>query len=140
MPRHPYLTDAEWRKIQPLLAVRKAGRRRVDDRTTVAGIVLSLRTGCPWRELPAIYGNPNTLMSRYNRWKKDGTIDRIAAVLRFKPMSDAERHHHQGYGTFQRQQFKRDGFNPWLHTRDEAAIGQEDLLAECARVFGWDQL
>ena len=114
MPRHPYLSDAEWQKVQPLLPDRKAGRRRVDDRTTVAGIVLSLRTGCPWRELPAIYGKPNTLMSRYNRWKQDGTLDRITAALGFEPMTDYERHQRQGYGTNQRAKFKRDGFNPWL--------------------------
>ena len=119
MPRHLYLSDAEWKKVQPVLAVRKAGRRRVDDRKTVAGIVLSLRTGCPWRELPAIYGNPNTLMSRYNRWKQDGTIDRITAALGFTPPTDYERHQRQGYGTYQREKFKRDGFNPWLFDRDD---------------------
>ena len=119
MSRNPNLTDAEWQKIKPLLAVRKAGRRRVDDRMTVAGIVLSLRTGCPWRELPAAYGNPNTLMSRYNRWKQDGTIDRITAALGFTPMRDAERHHLQGYGTNQRAQFRQKGFNPWLYDRDD---------------------
>ena len=50
-------------------------------------------------ELPAIYGNANTLMSRYNRWKQDGTIDRITAALGFEPMTDYERHQRQGYGT-----------------------------------------
>ena len=120
------------------LAVRNAGRRRVDDRATVAGIVLSLRTGCPWRELPAVYGNPNTLMSRYSRWRKDGTIDRIAAALKFKPMPASERHHLQGYGTIQRQQFKRNGINPWLGT--EAAPGQApDLLERLAKLSGWDR-
>ena len=46
-------------------------------------------------------------MSRYNRWKKDGTLDRILAALKFKPMPDSERHHRQGYGTIQRAQFSR---------------------------------
>ena len=60
--------------------------------------MLSLRTGCPWRELPAIYGNPNTLMSRYNRWKQDGTIDRITAALGFTPPTDYERHNARATG------------------------------------------
>ena len=125
MPRQRYLTDAQWQKIQPLLPVSKAGRRRCDDRTTVAGILLSLRTGCPWRELPAIYGNANTLMSRYSRWKNDGTIDKITAVLKFKPMPASERHHRQGYGTYQRAQFKRDGLNPWLgDSGDDSDLGR----------------
>ena len=133
MPRHPYLSDAEWQKVQPLLAVRKAGRPRVDDRTTVEAIVLSLRTGCPWRELPAIYGNANTLMSRYNRWKQDGTIDRITAALGFEPMTDYERHQRQGYGTIQRAKFKRDGFNPWLWRDDDTDLGKLTKLWESGK-------
>jgi hypothetical protein len=62
------------------------------------------------------------------------------AALKFKPMPDTERHHLQGYGTFQRQQFKRDGVNPWLHTCDEVADGQEDPLSQLARMSGWDRL
>jgi len=119
MARNPGLTDAQWKRVQPLLPVRKAGRRRVDDRTTVAGILLSLRTACPWRELPAIYGNANTLMSRFNRWRKDGTLDLITAALGFTPMTDYQRHQRQGYGTIQREKFKRDGFNPFLYDRDD---------------------
>jgi transposase len=119
MTRNLDLTEAQWRKIQPLLPSRAAGRRRVDDRQTVAGIVLSLRTGCPWRELPPCFGNQNTLMSRYNRWKKDGTLARITAALGFTPPTDYERHLRQGYGTNQRAKFKRDGFNPWLYDRDD---------------------
>ena len=124
MQPHSDLSDAQWRKIEKLLPVRKAGRRRCDDRTTVAAILLSLRTACPWRELPAAYGNPNTLMSRVNRWRKDGTLDKIMAALRFKPLSDTERHRRQGYGTIQRAGFKRDGFNPWLHSADDCDLGK----------------
>ena len=98
MARNPDLTDAQWRKIEPLLPARKAGRRRIDDRTTVEAILLSLRTGCPWRELPPSYGNANTLMSRYNRWKKDGTTGRITAALRFTPPTDYERHRGKATG------------------------------------------
>ena len=127
MARNLGLSDIEWRKVQPLLPVRKAGRRRVDDRMTVAGIVLSLRTGCPWRELPASYGNPNTLMSRYNRWKQDGTLDRITAALKFTPMTAYERHQRQGYGTTQRQQFKMNQFNPWLPSEDDGSDPLEKL-------------
>ena len=125
MARHPLLSDREWAIIKPLLPTRAAGRQRANDRTTVAAIVLSLRTGCPWRELPPCFGNPNSLMSRYARWKKDGTIGRITAVLKLTPMTDYEWHLRQGYGTIQRAKFKRDGFNPWLYDReDETDLGK----------------
>ena len=58
-------------------------------------------------------------MSRYNRWKQDGTIGRITAALGFTPPTDYERQQRQGYGTIQRAKFKRDGFNPWLYDRDD---------------------
>ena len=111
-------------KVQPVLAVRKAGRRRVDDRKTVAGIVLSLRTGCP---------GANFRRSRQSQHadepvqslEKDGTIDRITAALGFTPPTDFERHQRQRYGTYQREKFKRDGFNPWLFDRDDdTALGK----------------
>ena len=125
MARNLDLTDAQWRKIEPLLPTRKAGRRRMDDRTTVAAILLSLRTGCPWRELPPSCGNANSLMSRYARWKNDGTPAKITAALKFTPPTDYERHRRQGYGTNQRAKFKRDGFNPWLFdSDDDTALGK----------------
>jgi transposase len=74
------------------------------------------------------------MMSRFNRWKKDGTLDRITAALRFKPMTDDERHHRQGYGTIQRAQFRRDGFNPWLYDRDDDTdMGKLSKLWETGR-------
>ncbi len=95
--------------------------------------MLSLRTGCPWRELPAVYGNANTLMSRYNRWKQDGTINRITAALGFEPMTDYERHQRQGYGTVQRAKFKRDGFNPWLWRDYDTDLGKLTKLWESGK-------
>jgi transposase len=44
-----------WQAIRPLLPTpprRYGGRRRVDDRACLAGIVYQLRTGIPWRLLP----------------------------------------------------------------------------------------
>ena len=51
------LTDELWRRLAPLLPprprrVRYPGRRPVDDRTALAGIVCVLRTGVAWRDLP----------------------------------------------------------------------------------------
>jgi transposase len=132
MARNFYLSEREWQKIKPLLPVFRGGKPRLNDRLIISGILLSLSTACPWRELPAIYGSPNTLMSRYNRWKKDGTLDRICRALKFEPMSDYRRHCRQGFGTYQRQGFKRDGFNPWLW-RAEQRTDMGKLMKMIAR-------
>jgi transposase len=48
------LTDAEWRNIGPLLppARRGGGKRRVDMREVVNGVMYVLSTGCQWRYMP----------------------------------------------------------------------------------------
>lgn len=47
------LTDFEWRVIEPLLPNKPRGMPRVDDRRTLNGIFWVLRSGAPWRDLPA---------------------------------------------------------------------------------------
>jgi transposase len=36
------------------------------------GLLWVMRTGAPWREIPAAYGSWHTLYSRYRRWDEDG--------------------------------------------------------------------
>jgi hypothetical protein len=43
----------------------------------VNGILWKLRTGSPWRDLPERYGPSQTCFDRYNRWRRDGTWDRL---------------------------------------------------------------
>ncbi|MEU6785603.1 transposase [Nonomuraea angiospora] len=61
-------THAEWARLKPHLP--KSGRR--------GGRWASLRTGVPWRDLPARFGPWKTVYERHGRWSADGTF---AAVL-----------------------------------------------------------
>ncbi|WP_312879816.1 IS5 family transposase [Actinomadura luteofluorescens] len=77
MRRHE-LTDAAWRRIEPLLPAQPArGGRWADHRTVLNGILWKLATGAPWRDLPERYGNWKTVYERYRRWAADGTFDAI---------------------------------------------------------------
>ena len=59
------LTDAEWRIFDPLLPDRgERGPPISDKRRTVNGILWILRTGAPWRDMPARYGNWNSVFVR----------------------------------------------------------------------------
>ena len=71
------MTDFEWSVIEPLLPKRQPGPKRVDDRRILNGIFWVLRTGAPWRDLPARYGPHTTVYNRFNRWRKAGIWDRI---------------------------------------------------------------
>ena len=50
------LSDSEWSVIDAMLPNKPRGVPRVDDRRVLNGIFWILRSGAPWRDLPAIYG------------------------------------------------------------------------------------
>jgi transposase len=46
------------------------------------GVFWRVRTGCPWRDLPGVYGSWKTVYNRHRRWSGDGTWVRILDELR----------------------------------------------------------
>ena len=81
MRRHE-LSDTEWQILEPLLPHhgRKGGQWK-DHRTLLNGMFWRLRTGAPWRDLPERYGPWYTIYDRFNRYRKDGTLDRMTEAL-----------------------------------------------------------
>ena len=57
---------------------------RSDDRKIMNGIFYVLRTGMPWRDLPARYGPYTTVYNRFNRWSRRGIWKRIFDQLASK--------------------------------------------------------
>jgi hypothetical protein len=82
------LTDDRWQQIAPLLPPQKPARGRpaVDHRRLLEGLLAIMRTGVPWREMPASYGSWYTAYSRYQRWSQEGRWDRICAILHPTPV------------------------------------------------------
>jgi transposase len=79
MSRHEAFTDEQWARIEPLLPSTKGKQSRPfrDHRQVLNGIVYRLRTGCPWRDLPAEFGPWQTVWKRHARFSRDGTWDRV---------------------------------------------------------------
>lgn len=77
------LTNEQWEQIQSLLPKQtsRRGRPAQDHRTLLNGILWVLRTGAPWRDIPERYGKWTTIYSRFQRWRKSGTWDRMFAEL-----------------------------------------------------------
>jgi len=76
------LSDADWECARPLLAAAKRrGRPPADDRQTLDGILHVLRAGCRWQDLPRRYGTAVTCWRRYQRWRADGTWERLCRAL-----------------------------------------------------------
>lgn len=85
MVRRHELTDDQWRRLAPLLPPEKPpiGKPNLPHRTVINGILLwRVRSGAPWRDLPALYGKWQTVYSRFRRWQQGGVWDRVLAALR----------------------------------------------------------
>jgi transposase len=78
------VSDAQWAMIVPLLPEQKRGGRWNDHRVTFDGMLWVMRTGAPWRDLPERYGKWQSVYHRFNRWRKDGTIDKVLKALRIR--------------------------------------------------------
>ena len=59
----------------------RTGRPNDDHRTILNGILSVLRTGAPWRDLPARYGPVGTVSSRFYRWRQTGVWQRLLEAL-----------------------------------------------------------
>ena len=64
------LTDNEWTTIRPMLPNKPRGVPRVNDRRVLNGIFWVLRSGAPWRDLPAPFGPYTTCYNRFVRWRR----------------------------------------------------------------------
>jgi transposase len=57
------------------------GKPAHDHRRILNGILWKLRTGAPWRDLPARYGPWSTVASRFRRWRLAGVWERLFAAV-----------------------------------------------------------
>jgi len=79
------LTDEAWERIAPLLPENgRRGKQGKDRREVVNGILWTIRTGAPWRDLPSRYGPWQTSYDRFAHWRRDGTWDRLLAHAQMK--------------------------------------------------------
>jgi transposase len=62
----------------------QSGGQWRDHPTIINGILWKLRTGSPWRDLPERYGPWQTCFDRFNRWRRDGTWDRLLSHAQTK--------------------------------------------------------
>ena len=81
------ISAALFKKVAPLLPVvvasAKGGRPRVSDEMALNGILLVLRTGIPWEELPQElgFGSGMTCWRRLRDWQAAGVWHRLHLLL-----------------------------------------------------------
>ena len=85
----PILDDALWEIIEPLLPppkprrFRYPGRKPVENRAALTGILFVLKTGMPWEYLPQEMGcgSGMTCWRRLHEWQAAGVWARLHRVL-----------------------------------------------------------
>ena len=76
------LTETQWQSLQPLLpADPEWGHSYCDHRKVLNGILWRLRTGAPWRDVPARYGPWQTCHARLVNWSREGLWQEILTRL-----------------------------------------------------------
>ena len=78
------LTDEQWDLVKGLFPTQKRGGKWNDHRTTLDGMLWMLRSGAPWRDLPERYGKWKSVYGRFNRWRREGTFDRLLKALQIR--------------------------------------------------------
>ncbi|OJY68327.1 MAG: IS5 family transposase [Rhodospirillales bacterium 70-18] len=79
------LSGVAWERMAPLIIGRpdQKGSTGRDNRMFVEGVLRIVRTGTPWRDLPEVFGEWNSVFRRFSRWSHKGVWRRI-----FEAMSD----------------------------------------------------
>lgn len=84
----PIVSDELWEVVEPLIPkverrLRNPGRKRLDDRMVLTGIVFVLQTGIPWEHLPQEMGcgSGMTCWRRLKEWQDAGVWQRLHEVL-----------------------------------------------------------
>jgi transposase len=77
------LTDAQWRRLAPLLPAASGNGRppKWTKRQLINGIRWRIRNGTPWRDIPAVYPPWPTVYGLFRRWQRTGVWDIVLAAL-----------------------------------------------------------
>src|SRR5437588_5220088 len=85
----PLVSDALWQRVEPLLPpakrrrFRHPGRKPLDRRRVLTGILFVLKTGIPWEDLPQEMncGSGMTCWRRLRDWQKAGVWPKLHELM-----------------------------------------------------------
>jgi transposase len=82
------LTEEQWAVVRESIpepeqqrTTERGGRPWRDPRDVLNGILWILRTGAPWADLPRRYPAAQTCHDRFQKWEREGVLDRILTRL-----------------------------------------------------------
>ena len=78
------LTDEQWQLVEPSVRAEYSGLgpyHKISRRAILNAILYQNRTGCQWRLIPRDFPNWHTVRHYYDRWRADGTWERLNEAL-----------------------------------------------------------
>jgi putative transposase len=102
------VTDEQWAIPEPLIPAAKAGGapRTVNMREVVNALFYQNRAGCPWDMLPHDLVPKSTAYDYFQRWRDDGTWQKLVDALRAKVRVAAGRQETPSAGAIDSQTVK----------------------------------
>ena len=79
------IPDDLWEKVEPVilegLPPKATGRKRVNPRQILNGIIFRLRSGCQWNHLPKTFGDDSTIHRTFQLWVESGVLNQVWSVM-----------------------------------------------------------
>jgi len=81
------VSDEQWERMSKHIIgdARTRGSTGHDNRMFMEGVLWIVRTAAPWRDLPEVFGNWNSVFRRFSRWSAKGVWHRIFAAMADDP-------------------------------------------------------
>ncbi len=82
------LTDAQWRRLEPLLREERGRRhgggrpRKYPLRRVTDALLYVVKTGCQWRQLPVDFPPWKSVHEQFRVWRDNGSWERAVKTLR----------------------------------------------------------
>jgi len=74
------LKDEHWSKLRTIM-LQHGIYDKPNLRLMVEGMLYRMRVGCPWRDLPEIFGSWSTVYKQFNRWSAQNKLMKIFKTL-----------------------------------------------------------
>jgi putative transposase len=85
LPTIWHVSDDLWAKAEAILQEldppKRVGRKRIDQRRALNGILYRMRSGVQWNHLPKDFGDDSSVHRTFQRWVERGIFERLWATL-----------------------------------------------------------
>ena len=83
------ISKKQFEKIKKLMPIERKPAK-ISNQQFLNALLYVVENGCKWRALPPNFGKWHTIYMKFNRWSKNGTIQRIFEELQSQNIIDVQ--------------------------------------------------